>query len=43
MQLSNYVDPKRCWQLLSGVLGIYFSYLVTGLIHEAMYRFGELG
>lgn len=43
MQLSNYVDPKRCWQLLSGVLGIYFSYLVTGLVHEAMYLFCELG
>jgi hypothetical protein len=36
MGLSNYVDPTRCWQLFSGVLGIYFSYLVTGLVHEAM-------
>jgi hypothetical protein len=36
MKLANLVDPTRCWQLTSGVLGIYFSYLVTGIIHESM-------
>jgi hypothetical protein len=43
MRLSNYVDPSRCWQLFSGVLGIYLSYLVTGLVHESMYTFFEAG
>ncbi len=43
MKLANYVDPVRCWQLLSGVLGIYISYLVTGIIHEAMYLLFKSG
>ena len=43
MGLSDYVDPTRCWQLLSGVLGIYVSYLVTGLAHESMYAPPHLG
>ena len=43
MRLSNYVDPTRCWQLLSGVLGIYFSYLVTGIVHESMYAVFKKG
>ncbi len=36
LKLSNCVDPVRCWQLASGVLGIYISYLVTGIVHEGM-------
>jgi hypothetical protein len=36
-KLSKFVDPTRCYQLVSGVLGIYLSYLVTGIIHESMY------
>lgn len=36
-RLSKFVDPVRCYQLVSGVLGIYLSYLVTGIIHESMY------
>jgi hypothetical protein len=36
MNLSKYVDPARCLQLVLGVAGIYVSYLVTGVIHESM-------
>jgi hypothetical protein len=38
MKLANFVDPTRCWQLASGVMGIYITYLVTGIIHESMYN-----
>ncbi len=31
------VDPKRCYELVSGVAGIYLSYLVTGVIHQSLY------
>ena len=37
MKLSDYVDPTRCYQLVTGVIGIYFSYLLTGVIHESLY------
>lgn len=43
MNLSKYVDPTRCFQLVSGVVGIYVSYLVTGVIHESMYLFVHPG
>jgi hypothetical protein len=36
MQLSKYVDPKRCFELVSGVIGIYVMYLVAGVMHERM-------
>jgi hypothetical protein len=36
MKISDYVDPTRFWQLTSGVLGIYVTYLVTGVVHESM-------
>jgi len=38
MKLSDIVDPTRCYQLVSGVLGIYITYLVTGLIQESMLK-----
>jgi hypothetical protein len=37
MKLSEYVDPVRCLQLITGVAGIYISYLITGVAHESMY------
>ena len=43
MSLSKYVDPIRCFQLISGVAGIYISYLVTGIIHESMYPSAQQG
>jgi len=33
MKLSDIVDPTRCYQLITGVIGIYATYLVTGLAH----------
>lgn len=33
MALSKLIDPLRFWQLFSGIFGIYFSYLVTGVVH----------
>jgi len=41
--LSNWVDPIRCWQLFSGVAGIYISYLATGFLQEKMYIRGNPG
>ncbi len=43
MNLSKYVDPARCLQLVLGVAGIYISYLVTGVIHESMSLLHYLG
>lgn len=43
MNISQYVDPKRCLQLVTGVVGIYFSYLVTGILHESMYSSSDAG
>lgn len=36
MKLTDLVDPTRLWQLASGVIGIYFTYLITGVVHESM-------
>jgi len=36
MNLLRYVDPTRCLQLVTGVAGIYISYLLTGVVHESM-------
>jgi drug/metabolite transporter (DMT)-like permease len=38
MKLSELVDPTRCYQLVTGVLGIYITYLATGIIHESMLK-----
>jgi len=32
MALGNWVDPRRCYELLSGIIGIYVIYLGHGLI-----------
>ena len=31
------IDRTRALQLVTGIAGIYISYLVTGIIHESMY------
>lgn len=36
MNIGKYVDPVRGAQLVSGIAGIYFCYLVTGIYHESM-------
>jgi len=37
MTLTNWVDPKRCYQLVTGIVGIYFCYLSLGILHEYLY------
>jgi hypothetical protein len=32
MKLSDIVNPKRLYQLFSGVLGIYITFLLSNLI-----------
>ena len=43
MILSKYVDPTRCFQLVTGVVGIYVIYILAGIIHESMYTSLHLG
>ena len=38
MSISKYVDPTRCMQLITGVAGIYISYLVVGIVQESMLK-----
>jgi len=33
MTIIKCVDPIRCYQLIIGVLGIYTSYLIAGILH----------
>ena len=37
------IDGTRALQLITGIAGIYISYLVTGIIHESMYQLNYSG
>lgn len=37
------IDTTRALQLITGVAGIYISYLVTGVVHESMYLLNHKG
>lgn len=43
MKLLNNIDPNKTFQLLTGIVGIYFSYLIAGIVDESMYFDFNLG
>ncbi len=43
MKLLNNIDHNKSFQLLIGILGIYFSYLIAGIVDESMYFKFNLG
>ena len=36
MGFSDYIDPTRCYQLVTGIIGIYISYLTLGIVQESV-------
>ena len=42
MALSDYIDPKRCFELLIGIVGIYVSYLTLGVVQESVYQYAQI-